>query len=269
MHAIAAQFDSVSSFFYGNVDPCQTTNQLVHVYALLSPPTESTTLASARSQQAVLALHAYGWKLSDVGRLVFGIGLPVREAIRMCQLESPESWPSDAYYLIRRPDLARQNGGKARMDRIDVSSFPQGLLGWAEPDSRRDAFSSLRRRVVHLRLMSSVIRPCQKLALKGWKRRSRSIGCRRQLDSEKTGDWRRSRECCSSPSLSLLVAEIVPCKSFPRRPPSPAQLIHSSLQRIAYSASATRHPTRSLQSDSSTSDRILHVHVPLAARSTD
>ena len=43
---------------------------------------------------------------------MFGVALPIWEAVRLCQLEAPENWPEGAYKIIRRDDLARQVGGK-------------------------------------------------------------------------------------------------------------------------------------------------------------
>jgi anaphase-promoting complex subunit 1 len=123
LNAIAALFSYEPSHFYGLVDPLRATTQMMSIYEALSNANDTST-ASTRAQKAVRQVHQLDWKLDDINRLVFGVALPLREAIRLCQLESPENWPPEAYNLIRRPDLARQNGGKAvETNKINVSRF--------------------------------------------------------------------------------------------------------------------------------------------------
>lgn len=70
-----------------------------------------------------------GWTLEDIGRLTFGIALPLREALRLCQLEAPENWRPSAYELISRPDLAKQIGGLAEVvENVSSSQFPLDAL---------------------------------------------------------------------------------------------------------------------------------------------
>jgi anaphase-promoting complex subunit 1 len=39
--------------------------------------------------------------------LPFGISLPIREAMRICQMNPPSAWPLAAYKLLGREDLAK------------------------------------------------------------------------------------------------------------------------------------------------------------------
>ena len=45
--------------------------------------------------------------LDDVDDLPFGIAIPIREALRICQMNPPSAWPLAAYELLGRKDLAK------------------------------------------------------------------------------------------------------------------------------------------------------------------
>ncbi|GAA5920093.1 hypothetical protein JCM1841_004092 [Sporobolomyces salmonicolor] len=103
------------SLYYGlSSEPLVLTSQILEIYSRLSPsaspptisPSASTT--TSRAQSAVLHMHSLGWTSSDLARLQLGVALPLREAVRMCQLEAPEGWSAGAYALIGRRDLERQ-----------------------------------------------------------------------------------------------------------------------------------------------------------------
>lgn len=98
------------SNFYGPISPLAKTSQILNIYSSLSP-SSGITNSVIRAQNAVLKIDELGWTLEDIGRLAFGIALPLREALRLCQLEAPENWRPSAYELISRPDLAKQIGG--------------------------------------------------------------------------------------------------------------------------------------------------------------
>lgn len=68
-----------------------------------------------------------GWDLEKLDEVAFGVVLPLREAIRVCQLEAPEGWTPRAYELIRRSDLARQIRGRARVPTRE--GVGAGMLG--------------------------------------------------------------------------------------------------------------------------------------------
>ncbi|ORY54085.1 hypothetical protein BCR35DRAFT_310470 [Leucosporidium creatinivorum] len=118
---ISATLSLTPSFFYGLIDPLSLTSQLYSLYSLLAcPPSSlekgpSTTLT--RAQSTVRAIVAFGWDAARIDRLAVGVALPLREAIRMCQFDAPLEMSSKAFELIRRPDLARQTGGKEVMRR--------------------------------------------------------------------------------------------------------------------------------------------------------
>lgn len=52
----------------------------------------------------------YEWTRDDLDQLAPHVYLPLREALRSCQIDPPSDWPPSAYTLIRRTDMARQRG---------------------------------------------------------------------------------------------------------------------------------------------------------------
>lgn len=102
----------VPSLYFGDVTPLQTTVDFLELFDTLAAPAKSAEGYSApiRCHRTVLKIFQKGWTPADINRLPFGVGLPLREAIRICQLDAPEDWPAGAYSLIHRPDLRRQYG---------------------------------------------------------------------------------------------------------------------------------------------------------------
>ena len=70
-----------------------------------------------------------GWGREELEKVVFGVALPIWEAVRLCQLDAPVNWPEGAYEIIRRDDLARQVGGKVAPKRT-VSLSTHCRDGW-------------------------------------------------------------------------------------------------------------------------------------------
>ncbi|BGP51376.1 Anaphase-promoting complex subunit 1 [Rhodotorula kratochvilovae] len=121
LSAFASLLDLVPSGYYGSSStPLALTSQLLALYTHLTSPSASST--TSRAHRTVLAMHAYGWTARKLASMSFAPALPLREAVRMCQLEAPEGWPAGAYTLIGRPDLARQvEGGEARCETADAA----------------------------------------------------------------------------------------------------------------------------------------------------
>ena len=59
-------------------------------------------LFSEGAEAMVLEMATLNFKMKDVDGLPFGIGLPLKEAIRACRKHPPDNWPGDAYVLIGR-----------------------------------------------------------------------------------------------------------------------------------------------------------------------
>lgn len=110
---LGPSFDLTPSLFYGAVTPTSMTTSVLTVYSALSP-LSGPSPAATRAQQAVLVMDTLGWTPASISQLAVGVALPLREAIRMSQLDAPEGWPARAYDLIRRPDLAQQTGSGRR-----------------------------------------------------------------------------------------------------------------------------------------------------------
>lgn len=103
------------SYYYGSVNPLSNLTNILSIYTILAPgPDNPPNTALERAQLAVFTMNRLGWTLETIAKLAFGIGLPLREAIRSCQIDTPENWPKEAYELVRRPDLAKQMGAGKR-----------------------------------------------------------------------------------------------------------------------------------------------------------
>jgi anaphase-promoting complex subunit 1 len=72
-------------------DCCVRTEKLCKFY---------NKLFSKGAEVMVLEMATRNFKMKDVDSLPFGIGLPLKEAIRACRKHPPDHWPGDAYVLI-------------------------------------------------------------------------------------------------------------------------------------------------------------------------
>lgn len=129
---ISSSTHITASFVYGDVNPCPTTHALLDIYQRLSPNNKAGLTASRRTAAAVLDIDSKGWTIEEIDGLAFGVTLPLREAIRLCQLEAPEGWPARAYHLIGRPDLARQTGREVVPGRELTIPVSDGLAARGE-----------------------------------------------------------------------------------------------------------------------------------------
>lgn len=94
--------------------PTRLTRQLVDLYRLLTPSTTVNSAGRARACVHRMAVD-YRWTTDYLQHLMPHVLLPLREAIRSCQLDPPIDWPAAAYELALRPDLARQQGALSRI----------------------------------------------------------------------------------------------------------------------------------------------------------
>ncbi|KAL1925795.1 uncharacterized protein VTP21DRAFT_678 [Calcarisporiella thermophila] len=91
---------------------CETTRKICGIYeALLSKGPEAMVLKMVQERL----------EEKDMDRFPFGIGVPLREAIRQCRKSPPARWPPEAYVLIGREDLAELSLGYP-------VGFSQGLV---------------------------------------------------------------------------------------------------------------------------------------------
>ncbi|GAA5875766.1 hypothetical protein JCM3774_006451 [Rhodotorula dairenensis] len=93
--------------------PTRLTRQLIELYRVLSPSTKTNSADRARACVHKMAVE-YRWTTDSLQHLMPHVLLPLREAIRSCQLDPPIDWPAAAYELALRPDLARQQGAPFR-----------------------------------------------------------------------------------------------------------------------------------------------------------
>ncbi|KAG9311019.1 anaphase promoting complex subunit 1 [Chiua virens] len=105
---LATMFDIHPSFAFGKVEPLSSLQRLTTAYLCLSD--SSIPSAQKRAEMTVETLVRM-WGTAKKGHLFLdslplGIGAPLREAIRTCQLSPPSHWQPEHYELIGRRDLA-------------------------------------------------------------------------------------------------------------------------------------------------------------------
>lgn len=77
-----------------------------------SSPTLPVLGVSTQSPAERVVLHcaALGWQPDDLDGLSTAYSMPIREAIRQCQLICPALWPAQAYALLGRADQIAMSG---------------------------------------------------------------------------------------------------------------------------------------------------------------
>lgn len=60
-----------------------------------------------RAKATVLVVHGYGLTADKLNLLPFGISIPIKEALKLCQEAPPMDWEPQQYVLIDRFDLAK------------------------------------------------------------------------------------------------------------------------------------------------------------------
>ncbi|GAA5959418.1 hypothetical protein JCM3765_006597 [Sporobolomyces pararoseus] len=112
------------SFYYGtSSSPLSSLSSVLEIYSLLSPSASSTP--TQRAHQAIYRFHELGFTTETLQDLPFGISVPIREAMRTCQLDPPE------------PGMTRNNegrGGEKKWDgfwnligRRELERFPMRI----------------------------------------------------------------------------------------------------------------------------------------------
>ncbi|GAA6008355.1 hypothetical protein JCM11491_004446 [Sporobolomyces phaffii] len=100
------------SFFYGTSScPLASLANLLEIYSLLAPSRTQSRTPTERAHAAVVRFHALGWTLATLDDVAFGISVPIREAIRTCQLDPPPrgaaatAVPAGVWTLVGRREL--------------------------------------------------------------------------------------------------------------------------------------------------------------------
>lgn len=102
LHQWVGNLSSASGLEF--VAPRSTT--LLFVFSQFSPPTESDSTPTAQKVTDALVKTKIG--NSEIDLLPLAVSIPLKEALRTCQLSPPSRWNVDAYRLADRPELARQ-----------------------------------------------------------------------------------------------------------------------------------------------------------------
>ena len=92
------------SHFFGIRETFSVLRQVLQIYDLWHAPADAHDMGSTPAERIVLQCAAFGWTPEDIAELALGLALPIREAIRQCQLKTPELWPKAAYVLLGRTD---------------------------------------------------------------------------------------------------------------------------------------------------------------------
>ena len=111
-------------------DSCQLfpiTKHMIILYDIWNAPPVTcdalTETSSSVAERLVLLCASLGWKTDDLNELVTGPGLPIREAIRQCQLKAPDLWPRETYALMNRADQIAMITGSGLVKKREVSSM--------------------------------------------------------------------------------------------------------------------------------------------------
>nr|ASF90226.1 hypothetical protein SPAR01883 [Bartheletia paradoxa] len=126
---IGRQFGFQPAASLSTVSPCWRTLRLQLVYDVLAESDEHST-AQQRAEKAVVEMVRLGMTREELNRVPFGVVLPLREALRSCQLNPPGNWEPEAYSLVERPDLAKQVGSEFKAG----NAAAHGLDSHVEPE---------------------------------------------------------------------------------------------------------------------------------------
>jgi anaphase-promoting complex subunit 1 len=112
---LARTFDLCPALEYGKRDPTERVHLWNDVFNVLCDPAVGDQRARAISAVAVLINgdNKPSRIVRAIARLPLGIGAPIREALRSCQLNPPAEMSADGYALIERRDLAHMRSGRA------------------------------------------------------------------------------------------------------------------------------------------------------------
>ncbi|GAA5951186.1 hypothetical protein JCM10213_003604 [Rhodosporidiobolus nylandii] len=144
------------SNFYGPAAPVPLTAHILSLYNSLTSPSSSSSSTTTRAHSTVAQLYTLltSGQLPPLSDLAVGVALPLREAVRMSQLDPPEpgsraaeraGWVRGTYELVGRADLARQLGSSASPPPPASTLAPTlAVQGAAEGQSRSiDALARL------------------------------------------------------------------------------------------------------------------------------
>lgn len=91
---------------------------LLYVFSKFSPSSDNLSIA----QRVTEALVKTKIGSSEIELLPLAVSIPIKEALRSCQLNPPNKWSVEAYRLADRPELARQLEVDEGVGLVPVSS---------------------------------------------------------------------------------------------------------------------------------------------------
>ncbi|GAA5931103.1 anaphase promoting complex subunit 1 [Sporobolomyces koalae] len=134
---------SNACLYYGETSqPLSVLTDMIRIYSDMSPASTTATSASAteRAHRTIMQIHGLGWTRATLKDVPVGIVLPIREAIRTCQLDPPEPDGDESregmWELIGRRELepmpnkkvwSNQSHGRQRT-RERIESFDMDAL---------------------------------------------------------------------------------------------------------------------------------------------
>ncbi|KAF8742114.1 20s cyclosome subunit (apc1/BimE), partial [Rhizoctonia solani] len=108
---LARTFQLTPALEYGKLDPTERVHLWNDVFNVLCDPAVGDQ--RARAVAAVGLLSESENVVVAIARLPLGVGAPIREALRSCQLNPSTEMSAEGYTLIERRDLAHMRSGKA------------------------------------------------------------------------------------------------------------------------------------------------------------
>ena len=82
-------------------------------------PAPATPYARNTAEAIAHRMYELGWQSDALEKIIAGVALPLKEALRTCLPVPPDVWPAELYTLIGREDLATQlNGGLPKVVRV-------------------------------------------------------------------------------------------------------------------------------------------------------
>jgi anaphase-promoting complex subunit 1 len=91
--------------------------------------------ASSVDQKVLLGMVSVGINLAGLECLPIGVALPLREAIWSCRHQPPLDWPTAAYIIMGREDLASTVNDGQEMEQSKSSTI--STIGWSASQAKR------------------------------------------------------------------------------------------------------------------------------------
>lgn len=94
---------------FGARDPWGRTRRIDEIYSCFCD--EDRKDARSRAEKVVETMVTLDFLSDELDDVPFGVAIPIRESLRLCQMIPPSEWPLSAYELLGRKDLAEMAKG--------------------------------------------------------------------------------------------------------------------------------------------------------------